>query len=485
MKKVASPHAKKVAPEYRVLLWLAALGFFMQALDATILNTALPSIAHSLKVDPLQMHNVVIAYVLTVAALIPVSGWLADRLGIKTVYFAAIAIFSLASLACAVSQSYEQLIIARIFQGVGGAFLLPVGRLALLRILPRSQFLAAMGFISIPGLIGPLIGPTLGGFMVEYASWHWIFLMNLPIGIVGMIFTCTHMPNVRLDNLPSFDYSGFVWLVIAMLTLTLGIEGFSQGTWQLWQVLMMLIAGIVAIMLYIRHAKSDQRAIFRPILFEDIRFKIGIYGNILTRLGSASMPFILPLTLQLALGFSPFQAGLMMIPLVFGSIIIKRFATFSIRQFGYARVLLINTLLVGLGIISFAGLHLHPNIYTQSLHLFLFGCVNSMQFTAMNTFTLKDLSKEQSANGNSLLSMMVNVCMSMGVALVGVLLHFFKHLSPQQPVLWSFQWTYVILGIITIFASLIFRKLRHIPQPVVQIDQNITAKAADSKHFSA
>lgn len=463
-------HEKKVAPEYRVILWLAALGFFMQALDATIVNTALPSIAYSLQVDPMQMHHVVIAYVLTVAALIPVSGWLADRFGLKTVYLAAIVIFTAASLGCALSQNYTQLVISRVFQGVGGAFLLPVARLALLRILPRSQFLAAMSFISIPGLVGPMLGPTLGGFMVEYATWHWIFLINIPIGLLGIIFTCTHMPNIRLEHLPPFDYPGFIYLLVAMVALTLGLEGFSQGTWSLLQVLLVLLLGSLMGLLYIRHARRDERAIFRPGLFADVRFKIGILGNIFTRLGSASMPFILPLTLQLALGFSPLQAGIMMIPLVLGSMTIKRFATLTIRKYGYYRVLVVNTVLVGLGIMSFAGLELHPNIYTQSLHLFLFGCVNSMQFTAMNTLTLKDLSQEQSANGNSLLSMVINLCMSMGVALVGVLLHYFEQVGAQHTILWSFQNTYLILGIITVLASLIFRQLRvfHLAQRATQ-----------------
>ncbi|KAA8732178.1 DHA2 family efflux MFS transporter permease subunit [Acinetobacter qingfengensis] len=462
MNAAPNVHEERVSPEYRVILWLAALGFFMQALDATIVNTALPAIAYSLHVDPMQTHDVVIAYVLTVAALIPVSGWLADRFGIKTVYLLAIVIFTLASLGCALAQTYNQLIVGRVFQGIGGAFLLPVARLALLRILPRNQFLAAMGFIGIPGLIGPMIGPTLGGFMVEYASWHWIFLINVPIGILGLIFTCTHMPNARLEHLPPFDYLGFILLVICMVALTLGLEGFSQGTWSIWQVFGVLSLGIVTGVIYVWHAIRDSRAIFRPELFRNVRFKVGIIGNAVTRLGSASMPFILPLTLQLALGFSPFQAGLMMIPLVFGSIVIKRFATQAISRYGYYRILSINTVLVGVGIMSFAALHLHPNVYTQSIHFFLFGCVNSMQFTAMNTVTLKDLNTAQAANGNSLLSMVMNSCMSMGVALVGVLLHYFEKIGIHHAPLWSFQWTYLVLGLMTVLASLVFRRLKYL-----------------------
>lgn len=454
---------RKVAPEYRVILWLAALGFFMQALDATIVNTALPSIAHSLRVNPLQMHNVVVAYVLTVAALIPASGWLADRFGIKNIYLAAIAIFTLASLLCGFAQSYEQLIVGRVLQGVGGAFLLPVGRLALLRILPREQFLAAMGFIAIPGLVGPMIGPALGGFLVEYASWHWIFWINLPIGLLGMMFTLSHMPNVTLPDLPPFDYQGFMLLAVAMISLTLGLEQLSQGNSWLW-IGVILTIGLCSTLIYTRHAMRDSRAIFRADLFGDVGFRLGILGNVFTRLGSGAMPFILPLTLQLGLGFSPFQSGLMLMPMVLGAMTIKRTATAAIRRFGYYRVLAVNTVLVGVGIMSFTLLQWHGNVYTQSVHLFLFGCVNSMQFTAMNTLTLKNLTQAQSANGNSLLSMVINLCMSMSIACAGVLLHGLHVYAPEQGVLWAFQGCYVILGGMTILATLIFRRLKDAPQ---------------------
>lgn len=461
MQTRAKLHADKVSPQYRVILWLAALGFFMQALDATIVNTALPSIAYSLQVDPLQMHDVVVAYVLSVAVLIPISGWFADRFGLRTVYLAAIAIFSLASLGCACAQSHQQLIIGRVFQGIGGAFLLPVGRLALLRILPRNQFLAAMGFIATPGLVGPMIGPALGGFMVQYASWHWIFLINLPIGLIGIILSISHMPNLKLADLPPFDYRGFILLLLIMVCLSLGLESASEGPAAFWQVASLMGIAASAALLYVWHAKRDSKALFRAELFANKWFRLGILGNILTRLGSASMPFILPLSLQLSLGFSPFQTGLMLMPMVFGSILIKRFATFAIARYGYYRILSLNTIAVGLGIMSFAGLSWHSNLYTQGLHFFLFGCVNSMQFTAMNTVTLKDLSQAQAANGNSMLFIVVNMCMSLGVAFVGVLLHYFGTMTVHSSPLWAFQATYVVLGLITVLASGVFLQFKH------------------------
>ena len=200
----------------------------MQGLDTTIINTALPAIASNLQEDPLRMHSVVVAYVLSVAACIPLSGWLADRFGVRNIYFAAIIIFALASLGCAWSGNLNELLVYRVFQGIGGALLLPVGRLAMLKIIPRTQFLSAMSLMSLAGLMGPLIGPTLGGWMVEYLSWHWIFLINLPIGLLGALITFKAMPNITEPTVQRFDFGGFILLVIAMIGLCLGIENFAN-----------------------------------------------------------------------------------------------------------------------------------------------------------------------------------------------------------------------------------------------------------------
>ncbi len=225
----ATPSHQALQPEFRLLVFLVSIGFFMQALDTTIVNTAIPAMAVSLGEDPLRMHSVVVAYVLSVAACIPLSGWLADRFGVRNTYFSSIIIFTLASLGCAFSQSLEQLLFFRVAQGIGGALLLPVGRLAMLKVIPRSQFLSAMSLMSLAGLVGPLIGPTLGGWLVEVATWHWIFLINIPMGLLGVLVTFKAMPNVTEPTVQKFDFSGFLFLVIAMIGMSLGIENFSSA----------------------------------------------------------------------------------------------------------------------------------------------------------------------------------------------------------------------------------------------------------------
>lgn len=443
----------KVDPSFKTLLWLVALGFFMQSLDSTIVNTALPSMAQNLGESPLQMQSVVVAYVLAVAAVIPVSGWIAERIGIRYAYLTAIVIFSIASLFCALSQSLDQLIAARVLQGVGGAMLLPVGRLAILKIVPRAQFLAAMSFITIPGLIGP----ALGGWLVQVATWHWIFLINLPIGIIGALLTLKVMPLLKNDSLPRFDLSGYILLVVGMVCLSLSLEGLSDKG-NLGVMMILLMMGIAASVAYIFHASRQKKALFRADLFKNRCFSIGIIGNLFARLGGGSLPFLLPLLLQLALGYTPLQAGLMMMPLVLGAMTIKRTITPIIKRFGYRRVLVTNTLLVGLGIASFALTSGEHATWLKVIHFFIFGMINSVQFTAMNTLTLKDLEPQHASSGNSLLSMIMMLSMSLGIATAAAILSGFT-VRFESNLLAAFQATFMCMGLMTMAAAWIFWQL--------------------------
>nr|VUD31284.1 multidrug transporter MdtD [Raoultella sp. NCTC 9187] len=236
-------------------LWIVAFGFFMQSLDTTIVNTALPSMAKSLGESPLHMHMVIVSYVLTVAIMLPASGWLADRVGVRNIFFSAIILFTLGSLFCAQANTLDQLVLARVLQGVGGAMMVPVGRLTVMKIVPRSQYMAAMTFVTLPGQVGPLLGPALGGVLVEYASWHWIFLINIPVGIIGAIATLSLMPNYTLQT-RRFDMLGFILLAAGMATLTLALDG-KKGLGISPPLLAALVAiGIASIGLYMWHARA-------------------------------------------------------------------------------------------------------------------------------------------------------------------------------------------------------------------------------------
>ncbi|ENW99318.1 hypothetical protein F899_03029 [Acinetobacter sp. CIP 101934] len=457
----ATPTHQALQPEFRLLVLLVSIGFFMQGLDTTIINTALPAIALSLQEDPLRMHSVVVAYVLSVAVCIPLSGWLADRFGVRNTYFSAIIIFTLASIGCAVSNSLNELLLYRVLQGIGGALLLPVGRLAMLKIIPRTQFLAAMSLMSLAGLIGPLIGPTLGGWMVEYLSWQWVFLINLPIGLLGTLITFKAMPNVTEPDVAKFDYAGFVILVVAMVGLCLGIENFANPQYPLWWSLSLVAAGFLFSLIYAYHSHTHSNALFRSKLFKNRIYSIGILGNFFARLGGNSIPFLLPLMLQIAFGFEPFITGLLMIPTVLGSLASKPIIRKIIQHFGYRQVLLVNTLLVGLCIASFALTTADTPIWLRAIHFFIFGILNSLQFVSMNTLTLKDLSQQDASSGNSFLSMIMMLSMSIGVALAGTLVNMFSAYFGAEQLDNAFHLALICLGCLNIIAAYIFW---HIPK---------------------
>ncbi|MBF7686795.1 multidrug transporter subunit MdtD [Acinetobacter rathckeae] len=456
-----------IEKQYRAILWLVAIGFFMQQLDSTIINTALPQIALNLHEDPLNMHAIVVAYVLAMAVTIPISGWVTDKYGLKKTYFVAIILFSTASIACALSHNLTQLIIARVFQGIGGALLQPVGRLTLLKVMPKTQLLAALSFVTIPGLIGPLIGPSLGGLLVEWTSWHWIFLMNVPIGLVGALFTLKIFPDLVETQLKPFDYIGFVLIATTMLSLSFLLEHLTESHANMNSIFILLGLAIVSAVIYRFHAMKNSNAIFAADIFNVRSFRVGILGNFFARLGNGAIPFLLPLMLQIVLNLNPTIAGLMMIPLALGSMLIKKYITRLVGRFGYRNILTVNTLLVGLGMMSFALLSANTPIWWQVIHFFLFGIVNSIQFTTMNTVTIKDLSHEKAGQGNSILSVIQQLSMSMGIALASVALNTFTQMYGKMHILQSFQYTFVCLGFMTCIASFIFFRLKQKSQPII------------------
>ncbi|WP_291454206.1 multidrug transporter subunit MdtD [Cupriavidus sp.] len=448
-------------PKLRIMLWVVAVGFFMQTLDSTIVNTALPSMARSLGESPLRMQSVVIAYSLTMAVIIPASGWLADRFGTRTIFQTAIGLFVLGSLLCAWAPTLPMLSAARVVQGAGGAMLLPVGRLSVLRTFPREQYLQALSFVAIPGMIGPLIGPTLGGWITQTFSWHWIFLINVPVGVIGAIATVRYMPNARLPGIGRFDIAGYAFLAIAMVTLSFSLDGLAGMGFQHATVLMLLIASMAALSAYVLHARRSKMPLFPLKLFSIHAFSVGLLGNLFARIGNGAMPFLIPLTLQISLGYSPFNAGLMMVPVTVAGMASKRLATRLIEQFGYRKVLVTNTFLVGLVMASFALISPDRPLPLVIVQMAIFGAVNSIQFTAMNTVTLKDLSGVTASSGNSMLSMVQMLSMSLAVTSAGALLATFQAGigSHHFDVLPAFHATFICVGLITSASAWIFMQL--------------------------
>ncbi|EMV7411235.1 TPA: multidrug transporter subunit MdtD [Enterobacter soli] len=449
---------EKKARSMAGLPWIAAMAFFMQALDATILNTALPAIAHSLNRSPLAMQSAIISYTLTVAMLIPVSGWLADRFGTRKVFMLAVTLFTLGSLACALSTSLTQLVIFRVLQGVGGAMMMPVARLALLRAYPRSELLPVLNFVTMPGLVGPILGPVLGGVLVTWASWHWIFLINIPIGITGLLYARKYMPNFTTPK-RSFDMGGFFLFGLSLVLFSSGMELFGEKIVATWIAVSIILSGILLLLLYIRHARRHPTPLISLSLFNTRTFSVGVAGNIASRLGTGCVPFLMPLMLQVGFGYPALIAGCMMAPTAMGSILAKSTVTQVLRWCGYRKTLVGVTVFIGLMIAQFSLQSAALPVWMLILPLFVLGMAMSTQFTSMNTITLADLTDDNASSGNSVLAVTQQLSISLGVAVSAAVLRFYEGFDSANTVE-QFHYTFITMGALTVVSALVFMLLK-------------------------
>jgi EmrB/QacA subfamily drug resistance transporter len=449
---------------YPILPWIAAFAFFMQSLDTSILNTALPAMANALNESPLNMQSAVICYALTLALFIPLSGFLSDKFGTKNVFVVSVLLFTLGSLFCSLSNTLILLDISRVIQGIGGSMMVPVSRLVLIKAFKRDEFLAALNTATIPGLIGPVLGPVLGGYLVEMVSWHWIFLINLPIGILGIIVSVKYMPNIKGEAMP-FDSFGFLFIVIAFISATLSVEYLSQSQ-QYALPFALVIVCIIFLFIYYGYAKKKQAPLFPLSLFDIRTFKIGIIGNLVCRLGISGVPFLIPLFLQVGFGYSAIFAGMMLVPMAIASIFTKLFITRLLTRFGYRLVLVANTIFAGIFILLLSLLNLDTPLVICGVLLFFIGGINSMQFTAMNSITLANLQGETTSSGNSLMAVNQQLAISFGTGFGAVLVRLF---SNSTSTIHAFQLSFVILGVVTMLSSMIFAQLKK------QDGQNLTA----------
>ncbi|OON40295.1 MFS transporter [Izhakiella australiensis] len=439
------------------LPWIAAMAFFMQSLDATILNTAIPAIARSLNHSPLAMQSAVISYTLTVALLIPISGWLADRYGTRRVFVIAVSLFSFGSLLCALSGTLTMLVVSRVIQGVGGAMMMPVARLALLRAYPRSELLPVLNFVTMPGLVGPIMGPLLGGILVTWATWHWIFLINIPIGLIGIFYARRYMPNFTTPK-RRFDLLGFLLFGLGLVFISSGLELFGERIVSYTVACAVLFSGIVLLLLYIVHARRHPTPLIGLPMFKTRTFSVGIAGNIASRLGTGAIPFLMPLMLQVGFGYQAIIAGCMMAPTAIGSIIAKSTVTQLLRWHGYRKTLVGISIIIGILIASFSLQSPQNSVIWLLLALFVLGMAMSTQFTAMNTITLADLTDNTASSGNSVLAVTQQLAIGFGVAVSAAALRFYENFDATT--VQQFHATFITMGVITVLASAVFLLLK-------------------------
>ncbi|WP_285009301.1 DHA2 family efflux MFS transporter permease subunit [Pedobacter faecalis] len=445
----------------RTLPWIAALAMFMQSLDGTILNTALPSIATDLQKPALSLQSIIISYVLVLALLIPLSGWASDKFGSRKVFVAAIGIFTFGSLLCALSQSLAMLIVSRVVQAIGGSMMVPVSRLAILYTYDKEKLLGVINFITIPGLVGPIIGPTLGGWLVEIASWHWIFLINLPIGLFGMYYANKHMPQYQRAG-GEFDFFGMLFFGGSLLLLTLGIElGTHEFISESLLLLVFASSFVLMNLYYFHYRRIKERALINLGLIRIRTLRIGVFGNLLTRLGIGGMPLLLPLLFQLGMKQSAMTSGIMLIPVALTSVLIKPWVVPLVKKMGYKRTLIINTLLIAAVIALFSLVNEHTKLPNLIPLLVVYGAVNSIQLTSMNTISLSALNNETASSGNSLLLVMQQLSMSLGISVGAFLLAKYSSSAWLQAenILHAFHYTFLTLAAITAVTSMLFLRL--------------------------
>jgi EmrB/QacA subfamily drug resistance transporter len=458
-----SPPQPSVADSSKRLLpWLIAVAFFMESLDTTILNTGVPTIAAALHVAPLSMKSVLASYTLSLAVFIPISGWMADRFGTRRVFASAIGIFTLGSFLCGISSNIHWLVAFRILQGCGGAMMVPVGRLTMVRTFAKSELVRAMSFVAIPSLIGPMLGPITGGLIVAYFHWRLIFFVNIPIGLVGLCLVYFHLPDYR-EHTDPLDVAGLILFGSGVALLSYVLEVFGEHTLSAREILGALAVSILLLAGYGFHATRTSYPMLRLVLFRIRTFRAAVNGSFLTRLGIGGIPFLFPLLYQVGLGFTPVQSGLLMMPQAIAAMSLKMTMPRILARFGYRAVLVSNTLIIGLMILLFATIGRGTPVWLIVIEVFFYGFFTSLQYTSMNTLVYADVTEEQASSASSIASTMQQMAISFGVASASLVTAFFlpdRYRSNPLQFIHGIHRAFFVLGGMTILSTIVFRELK-------------------------
>ena len=461
-----------------LLPWLVAVAFFMESLDTTILNTGVPKIAAALNVAPLNMKSVLASYTLSLAVFIPISGWMADRFGTRRVFGSAIGVFTLGSLLCGVSTNIHAMVACRILQGCGGAMMVPVGRLTIVRTFEKSELVRAMSFVAIPALIGPMLGPIAGGLIVEYLHWRFIFFVNIPIGITGLYLVYRHLPDFRAAQAIPLDVAGFLLFGSGVGLLSYVLEVFGEHTLSAQQILALLVVSAALLAGYAFHASRSPHPLLRLDLFRIRTFRAAVNGSFVTRLGIGGIPFLFPLLYQVGFGFTPTQAGLLMMPQAIAALSLKMTMPRILARFGYRTVLVSNTLIIGLLIWLFATIGPHTPLALVGAEAFAYGFFTSLQYTSMNTLVYADVTEEQESAASSIASTSQQMAISFGVALASLVTVFFiPDLSRSTPIEYiaGIHRAFFVLGAMTLLSTIVFRELQRRDGALVSQKQDLHA----------
>ncbi|HTX39030.1 MAG TPA: DHA2 family efflux MFS transporter permease subunit [Bryobacteraceae bacterium] len=457
-----SPPSLHVASK-RLLPWLVAVAFFMESLDTTILNTAAPAIAAALRVAPLSMKSVLSSYTLSLAVFIPISGWMADRFGTRRVFASAIGLFTLGSFLCGISSNIHVLVAYRILQGCGGAMMVPVGRLTLVRTFAKSELVRAMSFVAIPSLVAPMLGPVAGGLIVGYLHWRVIFFINIPIGLVGLYMVYLHLPDYREEHTHPLDVGGLLLFGSGVGLLSYVLEVFGEHSLSGTEIGAMLAASALLLAAYGFRAARTAFPLLRLSLFGIRTFRASVSGSFFTRLGIGGIPFLFPLLYQVGLGFTPIQSGLMLMPQAIAAMSLKPAMPAILARIGYRGVLISNTVILGLLIALFATIGPQTPVSLILLQTFCFGFFTSLQYTSMNTLVYADVTEEETSSASTIASTMQQMAISFGVATASLVTAFFipeRFHSSAPEMIFGIHRAFLVLGALTVLSTIVFRGLK-------------------------
>jgi EmrB/QacA subfamily drug resistance transporter len=433
----------------RLLPLIVACALFIENMDSTVLSTSLPAIAADLATDPIALKLALTTYLLALAVFIPVSGWVADRFGARATFVSAIAVFLLGSVGCALSESLGTLVAGRFVQGAGGAMMVPVGRLVLLRTIPKAELVQALSWVTIPALVGPMVGPPLGGFITTYFDWRWIFLINLPIGALGMILGLRFIPATR-EQPPPLDWLGFALAGGGLGAAMFGFSTLGQHLVPIELAVASLVLGLAALVGYVVHERRHTHALLDLQLFRLATYRAGVVGGSLFRIGIGATPFLLPLMLQLGFGLSPVQSGLLTFVSAMGAIFMKTLALRTLQLLGFKRVLVLNALLASALLCAFGLFRPTTPAIVIMATLFFSGCCRSLQFTSLNAISYADVDSRRMGQASSLSGMLQQLALSLGVAIGGYALEIFGAMTGRSATaLPNFYWSFVVVGLIS------------------------------------
>ncbi|MFL5255163.1 MAG: MFS transporter [Rhodopila sp.] len=454
MPDMPSRRPARVSTQTRLTAVIVASALFMQNLDSTVIATALPTMAHAFGYDPVRMNVALTSYLLSLTVFIPASGWVADRFGTRTVFRAAIVVFTIGSIFCGLSDGLVELVAARVLQGIGGAMMVPVGRLLLLRTATKTELVAAMAWLTVPALLGPVVGPPVGGFIVTWFNWRWTFFINIPVGIIGLIAVTLFIKDFREPPKGAFDLRGLVLIGVALACATFGLETAGRGVVSPALTGAMIAAGIAVAFLYYRHARRHPAPLLDFTLMRQPTFGLSFAAMMLFRIGIGAVPFLLPMMLQVGFGDSAAQSGLITFASSAGALVMKPAAQHALRLFGFRNTLLWNGVLSGIMLTACAAFR--PTWPAAAIYatLLVGGFLRSLQFTAYNTLAYGDVKRAQMSAATSLYTAGQQFAGTIGVSVGALSLELARTLSGHgTPETADFGAAFVVVGLMTLAAA--------------------------------